>query len=164
MARMTRLTFKKIISNGFLAGAGVCFLFGTGVTVGDVALRALADKNIPGAIEMTSLSIGLGALLSMPVCYAKRTHVTAKLLSELSPNRFTYPLGVVGAIASTVFAALLVWIVAENAIGKIGSPETTADLGLPIPVLITLAALSLAACLVAALAGLRFALRNERDW
>ncbi|TNE65200.1 MAG: TRAP transporter small permease [Rhodobacteraceae bacterium] len=161
---MTRLTFKKIISNGFLAGAGVFFLFGTGVTVGDVALRALADKNIPGAIEMTSLSIGLGALLSMPVCYAKRTHVTAKLLSELSPNRFTYPLGVVGAIASTVFAALLVWIVAENAIGKIGSPETTADLGLPIPVLITLAALSLAACLVAALAGLRFALRNERDW
>ncbi|MBW6417594.1 TRAP transporter small permease [Celeribacter sp. PS-C1] len=161
---MPQLTFKTLISHGFLAGAGACFLFGTGVTVGDVALRAIVNKNIPGAIEMTSLSIGLGALLSMPVCYAKRTHVTAKLLSELSPNRFTYPLGLVGALASAVFAAILVWIVAENAIEKLGSPETTADLGLPIPVLITIVALALAASLVAALAGLRFALRNERDW
>nr|WP_321511261.1 TRAP transporter small permease [uncultured Celeribacter sp.] len=161
---MTSTSFKKIISNSFLAGAGACFLFGTAITVGDVALRALAGKNIPGAIEMTSLSIGLGALLSMPVCYAKRTHVTAKLLSELSPNRFTFPLGLVGSIASAGFAALLAWIVAENALEKIGSPETTADLGLPVPVLTTIVALSLLSCLVAALAGLRFALRNERDW
>jgi TRAP-type C4-dicarboxylate transport system, small permease component len=161
---MAGATFKKIISNGFLAGAGLCFLFGTAVTVGDVALRAVAGKNIPGAIEMTSLSIGLGALLSMPVCYAKRTHVTAKLLSELSPNRFTYPLGLVGAVASVVFAGLLLWIVGENAIEKIGSPETTADLGLPTPVLITIVAFALTACMFAAFAGLRFALRNERDW
>jgi TRAP-type C4-dicarboxylate transport system permease small subunit len=60
-----------------LAAAGLCFLFGTGVTVVDVALRAVAGSNVPGAIELTSLSIGLGALLSMPVCYAKRAHVTA---------------------------------------------------------------------------------------
>lgn len=161
---MAGTTLKKLISNSFLAGAGLCFLFGTGVTVGDVALRAVAGKNIPGAIELTSLSIGLGALMSMPVCYAKRTHVTAKLLSEISPNRFTYPLGLVGSVGSLVFAALLLWIVAQNALEKIGSPETTADLGLPIPILISVVALALAACAAAALAGLRFALRNERDW
>ncbi|MCA0042006.1 TRAP transporter small permease [Celeribacter litoreus] len=161
---MSSKRLKKVVSTTFLAGAGACFLFGTGVTVGDVALRAVASKNIPGAIELTSLSIGLGALLSMPVCYAKRTHVTAKLLSEISPNRFTYPLGLVGAIASTLFAILLLWIVGENALEKIGSPETTADLGLPIPVLIAIIALALAACFAAALAGLRYAFINERDW
>ncbi len=161
---MIHSKLKKRVSNVFLGGAGVCFLFGTAVTVGDVALRAIANKNIPGAIEMTSLSIGLGAVLSMPVCYAKRTHVTAKLLSELSPNRFTYPLGVLGAIASAIFAGLLLWVMGENAFEKLGSPETTADLGLPTPVLLSIVAVALAACGVAALAGLRLALRNERDW
>ncbi|SFJ07839.1 TRAP transporter small permease [Celeribacter neptunius] len=155
---------KKIVSGALLASAGLCFLFGTGVTVSDVILRAVAGKNVPGAIELTSLSIGLGALLSMPVCYAKRTHVTAKLLSELSPNRFTRPLGLVGAIGSLIFAALLLWIMGENVVSKWGSPETTADLGLPIPLAISVAAVTLGFALIAAIAGLWFAARNERDW
>lgn len=157
------LAAKKIISNGLLGLAGICFLFGTGVTVADVVLRAVAGTNVPAAIELTSLSIGLGALLSMPVCYAQRTHVTAKLLSEVSPLRFAYPLGIVGAAVSVVFAALLLWVVGSNALSKLGSPETTADLGLPMPVLLLAVTAALAAGLVAAVAGLRFALRNERD-
>jgi hypothetical protein len=56
-------------------------------------LCGIAGRNVPGAIETTSFAIGLGALLSMPVCYALRNHVTAKLLSELMPNRFGRPLG-----------------------------------------------------------------------
>lgn len=161
-AVMTGSAAKKLALNGFLGLAGLSFLFGTGVTVLDVLLRAVAGKNLPGAIELTSLSIGFGALMSMPVCYAKRTHVTAKLLSEVSPNRFTFPLGLLGSVASLVFAALMVWIVGTNMLSKLGSPETTADLGLSIPVALVVVTLALLAGLVAAVVGLRAALRNER--
>lgn len=159
---MGKHSIKTFASTVFLAGAGACFLFGAGVTVADVLVRAALGSNVPAAIELTSLSIGLGALLSMPVCYAKRTHVTAKLLTEVSPNRFTYPLGIIGALGSLVFAALMVGIVGENALSKLASPQTTPDLGLPMPVALVVVSLALLAALIAALAGLWFALRNER--
>lgn len=153
---------RRIISTAFLGTAGLCFLFGTGVTVTDVAVRAVAGRNVPAAIELTSLSIGLGALLSIPVCYALGSNVTAKLLSELMPNRFGRPLGVLGAIGALLFALLLLWCVGENTLSKLGSPETTADLGLPIPVALVVVTLALAASAVAAVVGLWSALTHKR--
>ncbi len=160
---MTASAIRNILSKAFLAAAGGCFVFGAGVTVGDVVLRAVAGMNVPAAIELTSLSIGLGALLSMPVCYAKATHVTARLLSELSPGRFSRPLGLVGSVFSLGFAALLLWILARNACSKLGSPQTTADLGLSMPLALSVVALALAAALVASVAGLFFTLKNGRE-
>jgi len=160
---MTGLAARKFISYGFLGAAGCCFLFGTAVTVTDVLLRAVAGKNVPGAIELTSLSIGLGALLSMPVCYATRTHVAAKLLSEISPRRFAYPLGLVGAVAAAVFAAMLLWIVGSNAVAKLESPETTADLGLSVPVALIVVTIALTAGLLAAGRGLVTAVSGKGD-
>ncbi|MAM11089.1 MAG: hypothetical protein CML23_11640 [Rhizobiaceae bacterium] len=145
---------KTIVSTVLLAVAAGCFLVGAGVTVTDVAMRALLGRNVPAAIELTSYSIGLGALLSIPVCYATRTHVSAKLMSELMPGRLSRPLGLLGAAASAVFAALLLWIVAANALSKIGSPETTPDLRLPMPLLLIIVTAALAAAAVAALVGL----------
>lgn len=141
--------------------AGLCFVVGMGVTVIDVLLRAFAARNVPGAIELTSLSIGLGALLSMPVCYAKRTHVTARLLSEVSPGRFAAPLGILGGVASVIFALMLVWIAATNMWSRLGSPETTADLGLSMShgAIVIAAALSLG--LIAALVSLWALLRRR---
>jgi len=159
---MYSLPLKTIVSNSFLALAGICFLFGTTVTVSDVCLRALAGTNITGAIELTSLSIGLGALLSMPVCYAKQGHVSAKLLSELAPARFARPFGLLGSFVSLGFAGLILWAVGRNALAKIGSPETTPDLGLPIPIALTAVTLALLAAFLAALAGAWFVVWNEK--
>ncbi|RWI57301.1 MAG: TRAP transporter small permease [Mesorhizobium sp.] len=156
------LCHRKIISDCFLASAGICFLFGIAVTVGDVCLRAVAGTNISGAIELSSLSIGFGALLSMPVCYAKRAHVSAKLLSELAPGRFLRPLGLLGSFASVIFAALLVLAVGENSLTKLSSAETTTELGLPIPMALTVVTLALLAALVAAAVGVLFAVRHEK--
>ncbi|MGR3378922.1 TRAP transporter small permease [Salipiger abyssi] len=145
---------KSSVSRVLLYAAGACFLFGTGVTVLDVAMRAIAGANVPAAIELTSLSIGLGALLSMPVCYTKRSHVTAKLLSEMAPQRFRRPLGGLGALISVGFAAVLLFLMAENTLSKLGSPETTSDLGLPMPIALGIVSLSLLAALVGAVIGL----------
>lgn len=151
------------ISKTLLYAAGACFLFGAGVTVLDVAMRTTAGANVPAAIELTSLSVGLGALLSMPVCYAKRSHVTAKLLSEMAPRQFRRPLGGLGALVSVGFAALLLIIMGENTLSKLGSPETTSDLGLPMPVALGVVTLSLIAALVGAVAGLIVELSPSSD-
>jgi len=144
------------VDKALLTMAAGCFLFGTGVTVVDVALRAAAGLNVPAAIEMTSLSIGLGALLSIPVCFVRRSHVSARLLSELMPERFARPLGMLGALVSVVFAALLLAILARNTLSKLGSPETTADLGLSIPLALGVVTAGFAGALIAALVGLVF--------
>lgn len=136
-----------------LYAAGGCFLFGTSVTVTDVALRAMNGANVPAAIELTSLSIGLGALLSMPVCYAERAHVTARLLSELSPSVFGKPLSRLGAAASLIFAAMLFGIVADNTWEKLGSAETTTDLGLPLPIALSVVTVTLGVAIFSALSG-----------
>ena len=74
-----------------------CFLRGTGVTGSDDVRRKVAGINLPGAIEPTSFSIGFGARLSMPVCYALRSPVAAMLRSELRPVQFRTPLRRIGA-------------------------------------------------------------------
>ncbi|MCI4661193.1 MAG: TRAP transporter small permease [Neomegalonema sp.] len=144
----------KAASAFLLYASGACFLVGAAVTVVDVSLRAAMGANVPAAIELTSLSIGLGALISMPVCYLKRSHVTAKLLSELSPRRFARPLGFLGALVSVGFALLLFWIMLANVLEKLGSPETTSDLGLSKPLALIIVAITMGAGLIAALVSL----------
>ncbi len=144
----------KLYRPALLGTAATCFLLGAAVTVADVAARGLFGANVPAAIEVTSLLIGFGALLSMPVCYEDRSHVCAKLLSEMHPGRFARPLGRLGALASLVFAVLMLWIVATNAFGKIGSPETTRDLRLPMPLLLWIVSGTLALAAISAAVGL----------
>ncbi|SNY92394.1 TRAP-type C4-dicarboxylate transport system, small permease component [Cohaesibacter sp. ES.047] len=153
---------RTSVQDGLLFAAGSCFLLGTSVTVADVFLRSVTGTNLPAAIELTSLSIGLGALLSMPVCYANRSHVNAKLLSEMSPRRFRRPLGLLGAVVSVGFALLLLVIMGENTASKVGSPETTSDLGLSMPVALSVVTFALAISFVGALIGLRSEWRSGR--
>jgi TRAP-type C4-dicarboxylate transport system permease small subunit len=130
--------------------AATCFLIGAGATVGDVLIRAVANRNLPGVIEITTLSIGLGALLSMPVCYLNDTHVTARLLSELRPAMFQRPLSALGAVFALVFAVIMAAIMGHFALGKLGGAETTSDLQLRMDILLIVVFLTFAAALAAA--------------
>ena len=142
------------VGNWVLLVATFCFLAGTGVTVVDVALRALLGRNLPGAIETTALTVGLGALLSIPACYLYRGHVTAKLLSEIAPGLFAKPLGLFGAFCSALFAIVMFAILAVNLREKIGSPETTSDLQLTMWMLLSVVTAVSGAGVVAALRAL----------
>ncbi|MGB7243686.1 MAG: TRAP transporter small permease subunit [Sulfitobacter sp.] len=130
--------------------AATCFLIGASATVVDVLIRAVANRNLPGVIEITTLSIGLGALLSMPVCYLNDTHVTARLLSELRPAVFLRPLGTIGAAFAFIFAGIMAAIMGNFALGKLGGPETTSDLQIRMDVLLVIVFLAFLAALVAA--------------
>lgn len=146
-----------------LGAAAGCFLLGAAVTVADVAARGLFAANVPAAIETTSFLIGFGALLSMPVCYERRTHVCAKLLSEINPVLFLRVLGLFGALASLAFAAMMVWIMAANTAGKLGSLETTRDLGLPMPPLLIIVTGTMVLALISAVIGLKREISGRND-
>lgn len=141
-----------MLSRALLLFAAASFLVGATATVFDVILRATTGGNLSGVIELTTLSIGFGALLSIPVCYRQDTHVSAQLLSELKPALFARPLGLFGALFSLIFAALLAAIMTVYAIGKWGGPETSPDMQLPVDLLLAVTALALVAALVAAAA------------
>lgn len=149
-----------MLSRLLLLFAAVSFLAGAATTVLDVVLRGVAAGNLPGAIELTTLSIGLGALLSIPVCYRKNTHVAAHLLSEFNPITFRRPLRLLGTVFSLIFAGTLATIMALYAVEKWGGLETTSDMQLPLDILLTIAALAFVAALVAAVARLADVLRG----
>lgn len=146
-----------------LGSAAGCFLLGAAVTVADVAARGLFGLNVPAAIEVTSFLIGFGALLSMPVCYERRTHVCAKLLSEIGPARLARFLCLAGTAISLAFAGLMVWIMAANTAGKLGSLETTRDLGLSMPLLLAIVTATMVLALVSAVTGLWQQFRGRGD-
>jgi TRAP-type C4-dicarboxylate transport system permease small subunit len=162
----SRLNFKastRILTSVLLGSAGGCFLLGAGITIADITLRSTVGGSIPAAIELTSFSIGLGALISIPVCFAKRTHVTAKLLSDFVPWRFGRLLNILSAAASWLFAGALMWIVGQNTLSKLGSPEVSPDLGLPMPALLGIVTVTLIAAFVAAIAGLYLELKKSEQ-
>ena len=138
-----------IWSNLLLAISALCFLFGASATVLDVVLRAVANSHLPNVIEITTLSIGLGALVSIPVCFLKDTHITARLLSELKPNLFLVPLARFGVLFSILFVGIMVYITGSYAVEKWGSPERTPDLRLKMDVLVAIVFLTFMVSLVA---------------
>lgn len=150
------------LSRGLLIFAASCFLAGTGVTVLDVLCRAIASWNLPAAIELTTLFIGLGALASMPVCYGRRAHVTARLLSEFLPGRVGRLMNIFGALLSLVFAAAMAALMTKYAFEKFGGVEVTPDTGLSVSLLISITAITLLAALAASFNGLRAAFAGER--
>lgn len=156
-------TEKSSWGDVILWAAVAFYLLGAGVTVLDVALRSLLGSNVPASIEITSLSIALGALLSIPECYGRRSHVSAKLFSEMAPDRFARPLGLMGAVLSLGFAAMLTWIMTRFAINRWGTIETTIDLRLSMSALMAVVAFCFWLALAAAVLGLWRELTERRS-
>ena len=153
---------KSAWRDAILWAAVAFYLLGAAVTVLDVLLRSLLGSNLPASIEITSLSIAMGALLSIPECYSQRSHVSAKLFSEMSPERFARPLGLLGSLLSLVFAVMLTWIMTRFAMNRWGTIETTIDLRLPMSALMAVVAFCFWLALAAAVLGLWRELTERR--
>jgi len=160
---MSRKSFGWHISRILLLGSSFCFLAGAGITIADIGARALFNSHVDAAIELTTLFIALGALLSMPVTYAYRKHITAKLLSEFLPAGAGRVFVIIGGLLSVLFAGILLLAVSINLQDKFGSPETTPDTGLPVYLLLTVVDVALAMALVAALRALWRTPADDRD-
>ncbi len=121
----------KHIERGLLMLAGTFFVAGAMITIVDVALRAISTFAVPAVIEITTLFIGFGAVFSMPVCFLRDRHVTAKLLSEFIPS-LGRKLSLLATVFSALFAVLLTLMIAMFARSKWGGFEMMPDTGLPL--------------------------------
>lgn len=72
-------------------------------------------------------------------------------------------MGLFGAFVSTVFALVLFVTMADNTWSKLGSPELSRDLALPMPVLLGIVTLILGLSAIAAIIGLWAELRGNGD-
>lgn len=145
---------KSLWRDAVLWLAVAFYLLGAGVTVIDVTLRTLTGGNVAGSIEITCLSIALGALLSIPECYESRRHVSAKLFSEMAPEKFARPLGLLGAALSLVLSVILTWMMTRFAMNRWNSIETTIDLRLPMSLLMSVVAFCFWLAMASAIIGL----------
>ena len=140
---MSSKTLSHRFAQVMLISASSCFLIGAGITLLDIFVRALFHSHVDASIELTTLFIGLGALLSMPVTFSRKGHITAKLLSEFLPAKIGYWLAVFGAGVSLLFSLILLIAEYLTAYEKFGSPETTPDTGTPVSILLIIITITL---------------------
>lgn len=157
------MKFIEYTFKAMLVAAAVCFLLAALLTFSDVVLRAVASKSIPAGVEITALLIGLGAVLSIPHCYATNSHVTAKLLSEFFPKVLGRPLFIIGSIGSIIFATAMFGTMAVNTYEKLGSAETTPDAGLRIYVLLIVVSIGFLISLIGSFLGSGKTPKNKVD-
>ncbi len=158
-ARLSRAErFSNAVMSTLLLVAAGFFVAGAAVTIADVLARALFSSNVDSAIELTTLFVGLGALLSMPTCFAGLEHVTAKMISEFLSGRSGAVLTVFGALLSIAFVVLLFVFSVQSAWEKAGSLQATPDIGLRVSTLWIVVAAALGLAVLAAFRGLLAAL------
>ncbi|MGB1091190.1 MAG: TRAP transporter small permease subunit, partial [Oceanobacter sp.] len=100
---MSKKPITAHIGAGMLLFSAICFLIGSFITLSDIGLRSLANSNLDAAIELTTLTIALGALVSIPMTYAREGHITARLISEFSPPVVGRFMRIQGALMSLLF-------------------------------------------------------------
>lgn len=148
---MSSHSSESPVGRGLLLVAALCFLAGAGITLADVAVRAIFNSHIDASIELTTLFIALGALLSMPVTYARRGHITAMLLSEFLPPLCGRVFSSLGAALSALFAGIMLVACSVKLVEKFGSPETTPDTGAPVYILLSIVVVTLVFAFLATL-------------
>lgn len=141
-----------------LIAAAFCYLAGAFATIVDVVLRATVNSHLPNVIEVTTLTVGAGALISIPVCFLNGTHVTARFLSELKPDLLLKPLGYINVLFACVFTVVMALVTGLHAFEKWGGPERTADLQLSLDNFLMIVFLIFCGSVIAALARLKHTL------
>jgi len=142
--------------------AATCFVGGAGVTIADILYRSVSGSNVASAIEITTLLVGLGALLSMPPCYASLEHITAKMITEVVAKESAKRLGIFGALLSIAFAGMIFFFALLGALERFNSVQVTPDLKLEIWWLWIILAASLGLSFIASIRGL-FHLFDRND-
>jgi TRAP-type C4-dicarboxylate transport system permease small subunit len=100
----TRLTTVLL-----LAAAASIGLAAT-VTIVDVVGRFAFNSTLQGAIEISTLFIALGVVLSMPLVFSLNENITAELIRGLLSKPLVMAMNVLSGVTSLGFIALLTWI------------------------------------------------------
>ena len=142
----------RVITLWALAGGGV-LLAVIGVNVVSV-VGTQVGMPFPGDFEMTQIGIAVAAFAFLPWCQLTDANVTADIFTARLPPRAVAALKLVASVIALLFAALLLWRMAEGMGDQRQYGYTTAILSFPVwvafvPILISLALLVVASAITA---------------
>jgi len=124
------------------------------LTVADVVLRALANKPIPGVLEIVELLLACSFFLALPATFLRDEHIVVDIIDGAAPRRVPLLKRIAAALAALALALMAWqgWIVAGDALAF---GDVTSYLSIPrivywIPVLAGITGATAAALAVAA--------------
>ena len=128
------------------------------VTVADIVLRFFGGA-VPGAVDLVQLFVMATAFAAIPWAFHTDGHVGVDLVSERLPAPVQAALRMLAALAAAVVMALILVYGWQAAALQMRFGDVSQNLGVPMvwywAPLLAGAALSLAACLIAAATALR---------
>lgn len=124
-------TFWMKITTALLLCAAVAIGMAAGVTLVDVTGRFLFNRTLQGAIELSTLFVGLGVALSMPVVFTANENITAELIRGMLSRRWVMALNMLSGTASIGFIAFLTWIESRELTRNWGGFRVMPDTGFP---------------------------------
>lgn len=101
------------------------------VTIVDVVGRFLFNSTLQGAIEISTLFIALGVLLSMPVVFTNNENISAELIRSFLSKPLVLAMNLLSGVTSLGFIALLMWIEGRELSRSWGGFRTMPDTGFP---------------------------------
>ncbi len=99
---------------------------------GDVFLRFIFNKPVPGAFELIEIMMGAVVSLSIAYCGLRRGHVSVELITDKLPDRIRAPVDLVHHLVCIVFFATIAYKGSQQAI-VIKENETVSTL-LEVPI------------------------------
>ena len=124
------------------------------LTVADVVLRAVANKPIPGVVELVELLLACSFFLALPATFLRDEHIVVDIIDGVTPRRVPLLKRIAAALAVLALAMMAWqgWIGARDALAF---GDVTSYLSIPrivywIPVLAGIIGAAAAALAVAA--------------
>jgi len=143
----------------FFAYLAAIFLAGMMlVTVADVVLRSAFRTPVRGQFELVELALGWTVFLALPAVFLRDAHLVVDVADHFVSARLRQLLDIVGAVASVVALAIMLWQMAPQALYMMRFGDMTFDLQIP---KLWYAAPALAGMFFSAIAAALLVIRNR---
>lgn len=152
----TRLTTVLLLCAAAAIGMAAC------VTIIDVVGRFFFRYTLQGAIELSTLFIGVGVVLSMPICFTNNENITAELIRGILSRPLVVALNILSGISSLAFIAILTWIETRDLMENWGGFRAMPDTGFPYDTALLIVSAGFILTTVGALFGFRTLLKKDK--
>lgn len=125
------LTIWTRLTTLLLLAAAASIGMAATVTIVDVVGRFLFNSTLQGAIEISTLFIALGVVLSMPVVFTNNENISAELIRSFLSKPLVLAMNLLSGVTSLGFIALLMWIEGRELSRNWGGFRTMPDTGFP---------------------------------
>lgn len=101
------------------------------VIVADVVLRSIGSLPVRGQYELVELALACTIFLALPAVFLRDAHLVVDVADHFVGARVRRALDILGAVASLVALAVMLWQMVPQAIYMMNFGDMTFDLQIP---------------------------------